>query len=87
MNANPILLKKKYSRVIECFAEQKGISLDAALDFFHCAEYTDGCFGGWDIQCFGQAIPLYNALSVQIFSLDELIFNCIYTRFVIPLLF
>lgn len=26
MTANPILLQKKYSRVIECFAEQQGIS-------------------------------------------------------------
>ena len=35
MNANPILLQKKYSRVIECFARRRGISLDAALDFFY----------------------------------------------------
>lgn len=34
MNANPILLQKKYSRVIECFAKQQGLSLDAALNFF-----------------------------------------------------
>ena len=26
MTANPILLQKKYSRVIECFAKQQGIS-------------------------------------------------------------
>ena len=32
MTANPILLQKKYSRVIECFAKQQGLSLDAALD-------------------------------------------------------
>ena len=35
MTANPILLQKKYSRVIECFAKQQGLSLDAALDFFY----------------------------------------------------
>ena len=35
MKANPILLQKKYSRVIECFARQQEISLDAALDFFY----------------------------------------------------
>ena len=34
MNANPILLQKKYSRVIEQFARLQYISLDAALDFF-----------------------------------------------------
>ena len=35
MIANPILLQKKYSRVIECFAKQQGLSLDAALEFFY----------------------------------------------------
>ena len=35
MTANPVLLQKKYSRVIECFAKQQGISLDVALDFFY----------------------------------------------------
>lgn len=38
MNANPVLLQKKYSRVIELFARQQGISLDAALDFFYHSE-------------------------------------------------
>lgn len=38
MNANPILLQKKYSRVIECFARKVGISLDYALDFFYRSE-------------------------------------------------
>ena len=38
MNANPILLQKKYSLVIERFAKQQGISLDAALDFFYHSE-------------------------------------------------
>ena len=35
MNANPILLQKKYSRVIACFAKQTDIPLDMALDFFY----------------------------------------------------
>lgn len=35
MNANPILLQKKYSRVIECFAGKAGISLSNALDYFY----------------------------------------------------
>ena len=38
MNANPVLLQKKYTRVIELFARQQGISLDAALDFFYYSE-------------------------------------------------
>ena len=35
MTANLILLQKKYSRVIECFAKQQGLSLDEALNFFY----------------------------------------------------
>ena len=38
MTANPILLQKKYSRVIECFAKQQVLSLDAALDFLYHAQ-------------------------------------------------
>lgn len=38
MMANPILLQKKYARVIECFAKQQGISLDKALDLFYRSE-------------------------------------------------
>ena len=38
MTATPILLQKKYSRVIECFARQQGLSLDAALNFFYHSE-------------------------------------------------
>lgn len=38
MTANPILLQKKYCRVIERFAKQQGLSLDAALSFFYHSE-------------------------------------------------
>ncbi|MDD6464537.1 DUF3791 domain-containing protein [Coprococcus sp. HCN-4056] len=38
MTANPILLQKKYSRIIENFANRQGISLDAALAFFYHSE-------------------------------------------------
>lgn len=38
MNANSVLLQKKYSRVIECFANKMGISLDLSLDFFYRSE-------------------------------------------------
>lgn len=38
MMANPILLQKKYARVIECFAKKQGISLDKALDLFYRSE-------------------------------------------------
>lgn len=35
MNASPILLQKKYVRVIERFANRTGLSLDSALNFFY----------------------------------------------------
>ena len=38
MTANPILLQKKYARVIECFAKQQGLSLDEALRLFYHSE-------------------------------------------------
>lgn len=38
MKANPILLQKKYTRVIGRFAEQEDISLEKALDFFYHSE-------------------------------------------------
>lgn len=38
MMANPILLQKKYARVIECFAKKQGISLDETLDLFYRSE-------------------------------------------------
>ena len=38
MTANPILLQKKYARVIECFASNMSISLDDALAFFYHSE-------------------------------------------------
>lgn len=41
MNANPILLQKKYARVIECFAKNMDFSLDYALDFFYRSEVYD----------------------------------------------
>ena len=38
MNANPNLLHKKYSRLIELFTQKLGIGYDAALDFFYKSE-------------------------------------------------
>ena len=56
MTANPILLQKKYSRVIECFAKQQGLSLDAALDFFyHSQVYQLIRDGVSDMHCMSDA--------------------------------
>lgn len=35
MNANPILLQMKYARIVEKFADKRGVSLDKALDIFY----------------------------------------------------
>ena len=56
MTANPILLQKKYARVIECFAKQQGLSLDAALDFFyHSQVYQLLRDGVSDMHCMSDA--------------------------------
>ena len=52
MNANPILLQKKYARVINRFAEKVGISLSDALRFFyHSNVYTLVSEGVSDMHC------------------------------------
>ncbi len=38
MNANPILLQKKYARIVELFASKKKISIDKALGIFYHSE-------------------------------------------------
>lgn len=38
MNANPILLQKKYARVVELYAKENGISLEKALNVFYRSE-------------------------------------------------
>ena len=47
MNASPILLQKKYARVVSLFAEKKQLTLEEALDFFyHSFVYqlvSEGC--------------------------------------------
>ena len=35
MTANPILLQKKYARIIKRFSEKENLSLDDALNFFY----------------------------------------------------
>lgn len=56
MTANPILLQKKYSRIIEHFAEKQGMSLDAALDFFYHSElYSLIHDGVSDMHCMSDA--------------------------------
>lgn len=56
MTANPILLQKKYARVVEAFAEKAGLTLDAALDFFYRSEiYRLISEGVSDLHCMSDA--------------------------------
>lgn len=56
MNANPILLQKKYARVVAGFAQGTGITLDAALDFFyHSQVYRLVSEGVSDMHCMSDA--------------------------------
>ncbi len=56
MTANPILLQKKYSRVIARFAEQQGLSLDEALAFFYHSQVYQLIRGGVsDMHCMSDA--------------------------------
>lgn len=56
MTANPILLQKKYARVIECFVKQQGLSLDEALGlFYHSEVYQLMRDGVSDIHCMSDA--------------------------------
>lgn len=56
MNANPVLLQKKYSRIIEEFAGRTGMTLDAALKFFyHSQVYGLLRDGVSDLHCMSDA--------------------------------
>lgn len=52
MNANPILLQKKYARIVEIFAKHNGLNLDKALNmFYHSELYRLMREGVSDIHC------------------------------------
>lgn len=52
MIANPILLQKKYTRIIELFSEKENLSLDDALSFFyHSTVYRLISEGVSDLHC------------------------------------
>ena len=52
MTAHPILLQKKYARIIALFAKRNGISLDCALKFFyHSFVYRLVSEGVSDLHC------------------------------------
>ena len=52
MNANPILLQKKYARVVELFAKENAITVAKALDiFYHSKLYELMSEGVSDMHC------------------------------------
>ena len=56
MNANPVLLQKKYARIIEKFARKKNISIEESLDFFyHSFTYGLMSKGISDMHCMSDA--------------------------------
>ena len=52
MKANPILLQKKYARVVNLLAERSGLSYEQALDvFYHSVTYDLMRNGISDMHC------------------------------------
>lgn len=52
MTANPILLQKKYARVVELFTKRSGITLEEALKlFYHSELYQLVSEGVSDMHC------------------------------------
>lgn len=52
MEANPILLQKKYVRIVEKFAEQTGINTREAMDYFYRSlTYKEVSEGISDMHC------------------------------------
>ena len=38
MNANPVLLQMKYARIVKCYAERTGCTLDESLACFYSSD-------------------------------------------------
>ena len=53
MQANPILLQKKYARIVKLFAERTGLSYEEALGKFYESQTYDLISNGVaDMHCF-----------------------------------
>lgn len=53
MQANPILLQRKYARIVKLFAEQTGLTYEQALDFFYQSKTFELMSEGVaDMHCF-----------------------------------
>jgi hypothetical protein len=55
MQANPILLQRKYARIVKLFAEQAGLTYEQALDFFYNSKTFELISeGGADMHCLSE---------------------------------
>lgn len=53
MQANPILLQRKYARIVKLFAEQAGLTYEQALDAFYNSKTFELISEGVaDMHCF-----------------------------------
>ena len=57
MEANSVLLQKKYARIVALFAEQMQLTLDEALEFFYRSETYQELRDGMPI-CTVEAISI-----------------------------
>ena len=72
MNAHPVLLQKKYSRIVAQFARQQDLSLDSALSFFyHSQVYQLIHEGVSDMHCMSDGY-LADELSIEYRNRQEL---------------
>ena len=66
MNANPILLQKKYARVVELFAKENTITIENALDiFYHSQLYELMSNGVSDMHCMSDEYLVQELINEQ----------------------
>ena len=66
MNANPILLQKKYARVVELFAKKNAINVENALDiFYHSQLYELMSNGVSDMHCMSDEYLVQELINEQ----------------------
>lgn len=66
MKANPILLQKKYARVVELFAKENAITVAKALDiFYHSQLYELMSNGVSDMHCMSDEYLVHELINEQ----------------------
>ena len=66
MNANPILLQKKYARVVELFAKENAITIENSLDiFYHSQLYELMSNGVSDMHCMSDEYLVQELINEQ----------------------